>query len=427
METAQDLSQEKPVSEPTGSWIDRASRRCIFSFLETMEGPPFRMILPDGSERTFGRMQEAVTPAEIHVHQVGFFRRLLLHGEIGFGEGYMAGDWTTSDLPKLISTLIGNLEAIPEMSGSRRRSITYNLLKWVNLFAHWRRRNTRTNSRRNIEAHYDLSNDFYSLWLDETLTYSSAWFNGEESLEAAQANKYQRLCEKLHLRPGMRVLEIGCGWGGFSLHAAKHFGVHMTAITISKAQFEKATQRVREEGLEGQISVLLCDYREVEGRFDAIVSIEMLEAVGHDFLKTFFGQCHQLLEPEGRVGLQVIVCPDSRYEAMRRTVDWIKKHIFPGGQLPSIKALVDSVNATGDLYLQHLENFGYHYARTLRLWRERFNNQQQSIRSLGFDETFFRKWNYYLAYCEAAFASRNINVSQMIFTRPNNTSFALEG
>lgn len=427
MESAEQFRPQKPAMAPAESWIDRNARRWIFSFLRTMEGAPFRMVLPDGSEVPFGDHAGGDAPAEIRIHNARFFRRLLFHGEIGFGEGYMAGDWTTPDLPKLIRTLIGNLESIPGMSGSRKRSLTYHLFKWANRFSHWRRRNTPLNSRRNIEEHYDLSNDFYSLWLDETLTYSSAWFDGDESLEAAQANKYQRLCEKLNLRPGMEVLEIGCGWGGFSLHAARHFGVRMTAITISRAQYDKARERVRAEGLEDRISVQLCDYRDVEGRFDAIVSIEMLEAVGHDFLNAFFGQCHHLLKPDGRVGLQVIVCPDSRYEAMRRTVDWIKKHIFPGGQLPSIKALVDSVNATGDLYLQHLENFGLHYARTLHLWRERFNSQQGSIRSLGFDETFFRKWNYYLAYCEAAFATRNINVSQMVFTRPNNTSFALEG
>jgi cyclopropane-fatty-acyl-phospholipid synthase len=170
----------------------------------------------------------------------------------------------------------------------------------------------------------------------------------------------------------------------------------------------------------------LCDYRDVEGQFDAIVSIEMLEAVGHEFLPAFFNQCHHLLKETGRVGLQVIVCPDSRYEAMRKSVDWIKKYIFPGGQLPSIKALMDSANATGDLYLHHLENFGLHYARTLQIWRDGFNRRKEAVMELGFDEVFLRKWNYYLAYCEAAFSTRNINVTQMILSRPNNTAFAIE-
>jgi len=312
------------------------------------------------------------------------------------------------------------------MSGSRSQALLFNSLKALNHFAHWRCRNTRHNSRRNSRKHYDLGNDFYSLWLDDTLTYSSAWFEGADSLEQAQENKYRRLCQKLRLGPGMRVLEIGCGWGGFAIHAARHFGVQVTAITISPAQHAKAVERVRAAGLEDRVEVLLRDYREVRGQFDAIASIEMLEAVGHAFLRTYFAQCHRLLKPTGRVGLQVIICPDSRYDAMRRSADWIKKHIFPGGQLPSIKALVDSACSTGDLYLQHLENFGLHYARTLNLWRERFNLQSRAVMALGFDERFLRKWNYYLAYCEAAFATRNINVAQMILSRPNNTAFALE-
>jgi cyclopropane-fatty-acyl-phospholipid synthase len=412
---------------PSGqSLIDRLSRRMVFSMISRFDRAPIRLLMPDGSTQLAGRESPGKPAVDLTIHNERFFRRILLDGEIGFGEGYMEGDWSTPDLPRMLSALIDNLEHIPAMSGSRIRSAGFHLFRAFNRFAHWRRRNTRDNSRRNIREHYDLSNDFYALWLDETMTYSSAWFEGEQSLRSAQENKYHRLCSKLGLRPGMRVLEIGCGWGGFSIHAARHFGVHMTAITISEAQFEKASQRVREEGLEDRVEVRLCDYRDVEGQFDAIASIEMIEAVGHEFLKIFFDKCHHLLKPTGRVGLQVIICPDCRYDAMRRSVDWIKKHIFPGGQLPSVKALVDSVNATGDLYLQHLESFGLHYARTLELWRERFNRQRDAVMAMGFDETFLRKWNYYLAYCEAAFATRNINVSQMILSRPNNTEFSLE-
>jgi cyclopropane-fatty-acyl-phospholipid synthase len=426
MSTTQ-LSPSRTQVPAQSSWFDRFSMRMVFSFLRRTDKAPLRLILPDGSSHTFGGKTGGQSCAEIHIHRMRFFSRILLQGEIGFGEGFMEGDWSTPDLPLLICTLIDNLESIPGMSGSRAKALAFNVLKILNRFSHWRRRNTRSNSKRNIQEHYDLSNDFYSLWLDETLTYSSAWFNGDEPLEQAQENKYQRLCEKLQLQPGMQVLEIGCGWGGFSIHAARHFGVHMTAITISKAQFQKARERVEKEGLSDKIKVRLCDYREVQGTFDAIVSIEMLEAVGHQFLRAYFEQCHKVLKPDGRVGLQVIVCPDSRYDAMRNSVDWIKKHIFPGGQLPSIKALLDSANATGDLYLQHLENFGLHYAKTLKLWREQFNRQREAVQSLGFDEKFLRKWNYYLAYCEAAFQTRNINVSQMILTRPNNTGFGIEG
>lgn len=426
MSTAQ-TSSTQIASPQQATGFDRLAMKLILAVISRSNQAPFRLCLPDGSTHTFGNLSGGTPCADIHIHRMRFFSRILLQGEIGFGEGFMEGDWSTPDLPLLICALIDNLDSIPGMAGSRAKALAFNVLKLLNRFSHWRRRNTRSNSKRNIREHYDLSNDFYSLWLDESLTYSSAWFNGEEPLEQAQENKYQRLCEKLQLKPGMRVLEIGCGWGGFSIHAARYFGVHMTAITISEAQFKKASERVETEGLSGQVEILLRDYREVQGEFDAIVSIEMLEAVGHQFLRTYFEQCHKLLKPEGRVGLQVIVCPDSRYETMRNSVDWIKKHIFPGGQLPSIKALLDSANATGDLYLQHLENFGLHYARTLKLWRERFNTQTEAVRSLGFDEKFLRKWNYYLAYCEAAFQTRNINVSQMILTRPNNTGFRIEG
>ena len=416
-----------PLEDSTGPGFgERMARRVVLSMLERFDHDPIHLDLPDGTALTVGNPLSGKEPALLQIHNHAFFSRVLLHGEIGFGEAYMEGHWSTPDLPGLISALIMNLEHIPGMSGSRASAIAFNCLRGFNWLAHWRRRNTRHNSARNIREHYDLSNDFYALWLDETLTYSSAWFKGDEPLESAQEHKYQRLCERLRLAPGMRVLEIGCGWGGFSIHAARHFGVHMTAITISQAQFDRATERVREQGLEDKVEVLLCDYRDVQGSFDAIVSIEMLEAVGHEFLKTFFDQCHRVLKPEGRLGLQVIVCPDSRYDAMRRSADWIKKYIFPGGQLPSIKALVDSANATGDLYLHYLENFGLHYARTLQLWRDKFNHRREAVLSMGFDERFVRKWNYYLAYCEAAFATRNINVTQMVLSRPNNTAFVIE-
>lgn len=421
--------QSEPATdtpEAPDSFLDRLARKTVLSMLGRFDHSGLQMILPDGTRHHFGQTSPEAPVAVLDIHHSRFFRRILFDGEIGFGEGYMEGDWTTPDLPALISSLIDNLEHIPEMSGSRYRAAAYHALKLLNRFAHWRRRNTRRNSRRNISEHYDLSNDFYSLWLDETMTYSSAWFEGQECLRSAQENKYHRLCDKLRLEPGMEVLEIGCGWGGFSIYAARHFGVKVTAITISEAQCTRARKRVEEEGLQDLVDIRLCDYRDVQGQFDAIASIEMLEAVGHQFLKTYFDQCHRLLKPTGRVGLQVIICPDSRYEAMRKSVDWIKKHIFPGGQLPSVKALIDSASATGDLYLQHLESFGLHYAKTLHLWREQFNTQKEAIMALGFDEQFMRKWNYYLAYCEAAFASRNINVSQMILSRPNNTAFVIE-
>jgi cyclopropane-fatty-acyl-phospholipid synthase len=414
--------------QTTGSatWNQRLASRTVLGLMARFDRSPMRIRLPDGTEQFVGKATDETPCAELNILHPRFFTRVLLDGEIGFGEGYMEGDWSTPDLPLLIAALIDNLEHIPGMSGSAASAIGFNALRVLNSFAHWRRRNTRSNSRQNISAHYDLSNDFYALWLDESMTYSSAWFDGEEDLSTAQQKKYHRLAAKLGLQTGMEVLEIGCGWGGFSIYAAQTFGVSVTAITISQAQFEVATERVQQAGLADRVTVLLKDYRDVQGTFDAIVSIEMLEAVGHQFLKAYFAQCHKLLKPHGRLGLQVIICPDSRYDAMRRSADWIKKHIFPGGQLPSVKALIDSVNATGDLYLHHLENFGLHYAKTLKIWRERFHTQKAAVQNMGFDDAFLRKWDYYLAYCEAAFATRNINVSQLVLSRPNNTRFATE-
>jgi len=405
------------------------SQSIILNILSSFQRGSLRVILADGTTRMFGDPNAAPNETvELRIVRPRFFRRVLLNGEIGFGEAYMDGDFEASDVVDLIRFFLANVETTPGLSGSRARPLAYNLLSGFNRLRHVMRRNTRSNSRRNIRDHYDLSNDFYSLWLDHSLTYSSAFFERpDEPLERAQLNKYRRLCEKVGLQPGMRILEIGCGWGGFALFAAREFGVHVTALTISREQFERARQRVTEAGLDDRVDIRFCDYRDIQGKFDAIVSIEMLEAVGHGFLETFFAQCHRLLAPTGVLALQVITCPDSRYEQSRKNADWIKMHIFPGGQLPSLTAISTALNRTGDLTLQHLENFGLHYARTLRAWRDAFNARIDDVRRLGFDDIFVRKWNFYLAYCEAAFASRNINVAQMVFARPNNTCFALPG
>jgi len=222
------------------------------------------------------------------------------------------------------------------------------------------------------------------------------------------------------LKPEDHLLEIGSGWGGFAVHAAKKYGCRITTITISKEQFEHAQARFEEEKLNGQIEIRLLDYRKMTGTFDKIASIEMLEAVGHKYLSTFFGKCHDLLKRNGLLGLQVITCPDSRYDILRKNVDWIQKHIFPGSLLPSIAVINQTINQTGDAFLHHLEDMGLHYVKTLAAWRENFNRNLSQIRSMGFSETFVRKWNYYLSYCEAAFAMRNITVTQLIYTRPNN-------
>jgi cyclopropane-fatty-acyl-phospholipid synthase len=360
----------------------------------------------------------------MRIHNAGFFRKCFLYGDIGFGEAYVDGDWDTPDLTDVIRWMILNVENNAVMSGSRRSFTTVNLLKFVNRFFHLARRNSRTGSSRNIVAHYDLSNEFFGEFLDPSMVYSSAYFETENTeLEAAQREKMDRLCRKLRLDSCHHVLEIGCGWGSFAIHAAQNYGCRVTGITISPQQYELARQRVAEAGVSDLVEIRLQDYRLVTGQYDRIVSIEMLEAVGDEFLPVFFAKCHEVLKKSGVLGLQVITSPDSRYETFKQNVDWIQKHIFPGSLLPSIGAVNHAIQKTGDLVLRNLEDFGTHYARTLALWRDQFEKRIDRIRTLGFDETFRRKWNYYLSYCEAAFRMRNISVVQIVYSRPNNTLY----
>ena len=382
--------------------------------------------LPDGSVRRLGggsnpRGAKFGLSAGISVRDGEFFRRCLFAGDIGFAESYMAGEWETDDLTEVISWFILNAENSPSLASARRRELFLRPLAAIDRVVHRLRRNSVAGSRRNIAAHYDLSNDFFRLFLDESMIYSSAIFERPDmSIEAAQQAKIERICALLALEGGEECLEIGCGWGAVSIHLAKTYGCRVTAITISEGQYSYARQKVEEEGLEKLISVRLEDYRRVEGRFDRIVSIEMLEAVGHEYLDAFFRHCHRLLNPNGLMALQVITCPDSRYEAVRKGTDFIQKHIFPGGLIPSVGAIVSSVSRTGDLTLRELSSFGDSYSATLAKWSLAFESRLDEVRALGFDETFIRKWRYYFAYCRAAFQMRHIDVVQMLFTRPNN-------
>jgi len=261
------------------------------------------------------------------------------------------------------------------------------------------------------------------LFLDPSLTYSSAYFrHNEQSLEDAQYQKYEELCRKLHLKKTDHILEIGSGWGGFAIYAAKNYGCRITTVTISREQFKYVLQRIVHEQLADKITVELRDYRDIKGKFDKIVSIEMLEAVGHEYYHSYFKQCHQLLKKDGLLALQVILSPDNRYESFRKNIDWIQKHIFPGSLLPSMAIIQKNINQTGDLNLYHFEDITSHYVRTLDIWHDNFNKKLEQIKSLDFDQQFIRKWNYYLCYCEAAFSTRNISVAQLIFSRSNNAS-----
>ena len=441
------------LTSPLGSTRAEKSggfyQRIILQTLEKMTLGCLHLELPDGTKKTIGT-PDAKICANVRITNWGFFKRCILFGDVGFGEAFVDGDWNTDDITKVISWFILNVENSPAMSGARGKKILVNLLGCYNRILHLLRPNSLETSRRNIFEHYDLGNDFYKLFLDPTMTYSSALFEpgraeqplcpnptSEHSnassaaqqrrptLEQAQIAKYDRLCRQLKLKPGEHVLEIGSGWGGFSLHAAKNYGCKITTVTISEKQFKYARALFKKENLADKIEIKLQDYRLLTGQFDKIVSIEMVEAVGDAYLETYFAKCHEVLKPGGLLALQMITCPDSRHDSLRKNVDWIQKHIFPGSLLLSIHRVNEALRSTGDLFLHDLKDLGLSYAETLKRWRIAFNQNETAVRAQNFDTRFIRKWNYYLSYCEAAFAMRNISVVQVIYTRPNNPNLQL--
>jgi cyclopropane-fatty-acyl-phospholipid synthase len=354
--------------------------------------------------------------ATVYVNDTAFYRAVALGGSMGAGEAYRDGHWSCNDLVALIRIFARNMQASEDLGG-----FWNSLLDLGRKFAHRVNRNSRVGSQRNIAAHYDLSNDFYSLFLDDTMTYSSGVFpEAESTMREASIEKYDRLCRKLRLTPNDQVLEIGTGWGGFAEHAATHYGCHVTTTTISKAQHDYAAHRFTAKGINDRVKLLLTDYRDLDGQYDKLVSIEMIEAVGHEYLDTFFRKCSSLLRPHGLFALQAITIPDQRYDNYRKSVDFIQKYIFPGGCLPSLGAMTSAVGRVTDMQIAHLEDFAEHYARTLHCWRERFHDNSNPIRELGMTEPFLRLWNYYLCYCEGAFREKQIGVAQLLLQKPGN-------
>jgi cyclopropane-fatty-acyl-phospholipid synthase len=392
--------------------IDRVAVRLVLDRLRSLEDAALELRLPDGTRNVYGRPDSSLR-GSVHIHRWRFFRRLLTAGDIGLGEAYMDGDWTTPDLVSVTRVFLSHESEIGRTSSAGVVSRT------ADRVLHAARANTRRRAPRNIRAHYDLGNAFYELFLDPTMTYSSAVFpSAEASLETAQNTKYARLAAKAGLRSDSHVLEIGCGWGGFAEHAAGEIGCRVTGITLSEAQADFARQRMQRAGLEHRVDIRVVDYRDIHDSFDAIVSIEMLEAVGHRYLGTFFAACDRLLRPDGRVALQVITFPDQGYEAYRRGMDWIRKYIFPGGHLPSLTAMQDAITHHSSFMIEDLENMAAHYAETLRRWRGAFRSHVDRVRTLGFDTRFIRMWDFYLGTCEAAFAHRKLGSLQLVLTRP---------
>ena len=375
---------------------------------------------PDGTQKIYGQESDGIT-AEINVRRHDFFKKCLLYGDVGFGEAYVDGDWDTPNLAAVIEWMILNVEHHPTLMADASRNSQVNWFRLFNTWAHKLRDNTLMGSRNNISAHYDLGNDFFKTFLDASMAYSSAYFiNPDQSLHNAQVTKFDIWCKKLRLKSTDRVLEIGCGWGGFAVYAARHYGCHITCITISSEQFDYCRELISKEGLQDKIDLQFVDYRHVKGLYDKIISIEMIEAVGHKFLPVYFKQIHHLLKRDGVVGLQMILSPDHRYDSFRKNVDFIQKHVFPGSLLPSLRAIQQAIHRSGILCVFDYEDISFSYATTLKMWREEFNRNRSKVEALGFDEAFIRKWNYYLSYCEAAFRMRNIAVSQVVLARPNN-------
>ena len=367
--------------------------------------------LPGGaSHRLEGR--EPGPSAILEIRDYRFAGRVLASGDIGFAEGYMAGEWETPHLAGLLEALARNSDYIRRLVAGNR------VMKAVHWLSHRMNRNSRSGSRKNIHAHYDIGNAFYAAWLDPSMTYSSARFTrADMALEAAQREKYASLARVMELQAGQSVLEIGCGWGGFAEFAAKEVGARVTGITISREQHDFARQRMFNAGLAERADIQLIDYRDVQGRFDRVASIEMFEAVGQEYWPAYFGKIRDVLEPGGRAGLQIITIEDAVFAGYRKRTDFIQKYIFPGGMLPSEEALKPIVADAG-LDWQGVDRFGQDYAETLRLWDERFMAAWDDIRRLGgFDERFRRLWRFYLAYCEAGFRTARTNVIQLGLSR----------
>ncbi|MCC6469971.1 MAG: class I SAM-dependent methyltransferase [Alphaproteobacteria bacterium] len=387
--------------------LDRALARATTMVARVVTRGCIGLVLPDGS-RFPARDRSGAPTAEIELRRYRMLRRLLTDGGIGFAEAYIEGDWDTPDLARLIAVLAGCQRSA---GGFVPRAPWHRLLHLV-------RGNTRRGSRRNIAAHYDLGNDFFRCWLDRGMTYSSAIFaDADESLEQAQARKYRRLAAMLALRPGMRVLEIGCGWGGFAEMAARDYGCHVTGLTLSREQLRFAERRIAEAGLSDRVELRLQDYRDVRSEFDRVASIEMFEAVGERHWPVFFDTLRARLRPGGVAALQIITIADQRFARYRRRADFIQRYIFPGGMLPSPAALARAIDAAG-LSLAASETFASGYARTLAAWHRAFDRAWPQIAALGFDERFRRMWQYYLAYCEGGFRAGTVDVGQYRIERP---------
>jgi len=418
MKTEIALRQQNYISEQE-RWLDSLARKILHSKLSGITTGSI-ILHEAGSSYRFGKesAEDQSPEVSISVKHPCFYSDIVFGGTVGAGESYMSGSWSCSDLTALVQIILKNRHLLDELDGG-----TGKLMMPLHRLFHFLHRNSRSGSRKNIHAHYDLGNELFSLFLDNTMMYSCAVFESEDTpLEKASTEKLDRICRKLQIGPDDHVLEIGTGWGGFAIHAAMHYGCRVTTTTISKEQYEYASDKVRQHGLEDRISLLCEDYRNLKAvtgqKFDKLVSIEMIEAVGHQYYRDYFQTCSDLLKPDGMMLLQSITIADQHYRRALKEVDFIQRYIFPGGCLPSIETISGMVSKHTDMRFFHLDDIGEDYATTLRLWRERFFDKIDEVRKLGYSDTFIRMWEFYLCYCEGGFLERDIGTVQLLLTKP---------
>jgi cyclopropane-fatty-acyl-phospholipid synthase len=406
-------AQLRDASLDSDTWLQRAGRIAMLKQLRQLKHGELT-IIEDRTRHRFGaRTAECALSSTIEVVHPQFWADVAFGGSVGAGEAYIHGHWRCDQLVALIRMMVLNREVMSGMEGGLA-FVTAPLRRIL----HWMNRNSKDGSQRNIAAHYDLGNDFFQLFLDDTMAYSCGIFEREDAtLKEASIAKFDAACRKLQLTSNDHLLEIGTGWGGLAIHAAKHYGCRVTTTTISREQYELAKKRVAEAGLSGQIELRLDDYRDLQGQYDKIVSIEMIEAVGHHYLENYLAKCSSLLKPNGAMVVQAITIQDQFYEEALQSVDFIQRFVFPGSFIPSVTAITGALTRATDLKIFHLEDIGPHYATTLRKWREAFFEKLDQVRALGYPEEFLRLWDYYLCYCEGGFAERQLGDVQILFVK----------
>lgn len=408
---------QQPVAR---AWVDRLAREGVMRLFASLTRGT--LILREGADVfEFGETAaHSSLVAEVEILHPSFYRFILFGGTVGSGEAYMQGTWQSPALTRVIEVMVMNLATLSKMNKRWQRFASI-----VGAWRYYWQKNSKAGSKRNISAHYDLSNDFFKLFLDPTLMYSAAIYPSDTaSLHEASLNKLQRVCDQLALTADDHLLEIGAGWGGLAIYCAQTTGCKVTTVTLSNEQFNHARQQVAAVGLSGQVEVHLCDYRDIQGQYDKLVSIEMIEAVGHQYFGNYFAKCSSLLKPHGKMLLQAITIPHERFERGKYKMDFIRQYIFPGGCLPSQQIIMDNITRHTDMELVNFKDITLDYARTLKAWAEAFDQQHPAVKALGFDEVFIRMWQFYLSYCEGGFRQRVISTSQWLFAKPLSPSGA---